>query len=383
MIKRISLFVLIICLIILPVPVHAYETSASAGRLLSQLIDLITDEYVGGEITRENLMEAAIHGMTLILDPYSEYMNAETYARFTGSMTGKLVGIGVQLQHGEDGLHKIIRVLPDTPARESGLMRGDIITMVNGQATEGLLLDEVITLIGDPNIPKTQLSVLRGTETKSFEITKREIQSTSVYMEKLEDILGETGKGHDGIRYIAVTAISQNTATALQAIIEQLQKENIEKIILDLRGNTGGYLDVAIEICNLIVPSGPACFTVDASGNRRTLYSRLSTPPFKEIIVLVDRHTASGAEIIAAALQDAGAAFIIGETTFGKGVIQSMYNLSIGGGLKLTTEEYYRRSGGKINGIGVTPDYEQETEFEDYETPRDSALLKALEILTR
>jgi carboxyl-terminal processing protease len=343
---------------------------------------LIANEYAGGEITQEQLLEAAIQGMTTILDSYSEYMNAADFARFTGDLSGKLVGIGVHIRLNEDKRHEIVRVLPDTPAREAKLARGDIFLSVNGRPTEGLGLDEVIALIGDPQIMNVKLEIQRGDKTIPFQITKREIPSISVYTETLGDLLGVKGAAYDAVRYIAVTSISENTAEALKSVIERLKKDKIDKIIIDLRGNTGGYLGVAVDICNLLVPKGPVLITEDAFGHRETMYSHLDKTPFSQTVVLVDRYTASGAEIIAAALQDAGVAVIIGETTFGKGVIQSMYTLSTGGALKLTTEEYFRRSGGKINEVGIEPNHRIESDYKKIGTGEDTPLLKAVSLLT-
>jgi carboxyl-terminal processing protease len=365
-----------------PLTARAGIDAVYAGRFLSEIISIITNEYAGGEVSEEDLLKAALRGMSMILDPYSDYMDEETYARFTGGLSGRLTGIGVVVRQNSDtGRHVIKRVIPSTPAQEAGLKRGDVIMAVNGSSTENLSLDQVIAIILEAE-SEIILEALRGGETITFTMTKREIPSISVFVETLDEILGEAGMGYDSIRYIAVTSISVNTAAVLKAAMEDLKREGVTGIILDLRGNTGGYLDVAIEICNFIVPRGPICHIVDARGNRETISSRLVHPPYGQMVVLVDRYTASGAELIAAALQDAESAIIVGELTFGKGVIQGLYTLSgIGGALRLTTEEYLRRNGEKINEVGITPDYIIEMDFDKYETPEDDMLIKALELL--
>jgi carboxyl-terminal processing protease len=365
-----------------PVPANAKELSASAaGMLLGDLITLISDEYIGGEVSQKALLEAAIRGMTDILDPYSSYLEENELANFTSGLTGRINGLGVQLKRSvndEQPEIEIMRVLPDTPAREAGLRKGDIIVAVNEESIKNLSLDEVNDRIEESE-DEINLNIRRGGDMLAFELTKREIPSFSVYTETLEEILGVAG--YENIRYIAVTSISSNTALALKHTIDDLQKERIKKIIIDLRGNMGGYLDVAVDICNMLVPAGPVCYIVDANGNRTVVNSPLRKAPFDQIVVLVDRYTASGAELIAAALQDSGAAEIVGEETFGKGVIQSLFNLPTGGGLKLTTEEYLRPNGEKINEIGVVPDYI--TNSDNHGNAADGFLLMALELFKK
>jgi carboxyl-terminal processing protease len=293
-----------------------------------------------------------------------------------------MVGVGVQMKINENEQHEIVRVLPDSPAREAGLKKGDIITAINNKNTKGRSLDELID-----NIRETERNVTfivqRGTESITFKIPVQEITSISVYVDTLNDILDEAVEEYDSIRYVAVTSISNNTATTLKSVINNLQKEKVTGVIFDFRDNTGGYLDVAIDICKLLVPSGPICHIVDAKGKKEIITSNLKKTPFEKIVVLVDRYTASGAELITAAMQDAKIAVVVGEVTYGKGVIQQMFSFPTGGGLKLTTEEYLRRSGEKINEIGVIPDIIVESNFNDYETPRDEALLKAVSILIK
>jgi carboxyl-terminal processing protease len=380
--KRVILFAIIFSLLFaVHMPVHAADVSAySAGRLLGELIALISDEYIGGDVNKDELLEAAIKGMTTILDPYSEYLNAETLRNFTGGLSGKFTGLGVYINTNDGGGHEISRVLPGTPAREAGLKKGDIITAVNGTPTAALPLDGVLDLISKSE-PGIKITVNRGIQTLEFNATKREIPSVSVYVDTLDEVLNETAAGYESVRYIAVSSISDNTAEVFRQIIDELKKEKIDKVIIDFRGNTGGYLEVAIEIGQMLVPAGAVCYTVNAQGNRRLHSSTLTAKPFAHMVVLADRHTASGAELIIAALQDSGAAIVVGENTYGKGVIQSVYNLSTGGGLKLTTEEYFRRDGGKINKIGVKPDYIIDAHH-DGEVPKtDIALLKAMELL--
>jgi carboxyl-terminal processing protease len=357
------------------------EQAQLAGWLLSDVIELILEEYAGGDVALETLVEAALRGMTDVLDPYSEYFGNESLKHFTGSLSGQLTGIGVVMRQNADGKPEVIRVLPNSPAQEAGIHKGDIITTVNGQPVDGCTVTEIAAMITDSTLRQAFIKVTRGKRVITFNMTKRAIPSVTVFTDTPEELL-RVPAGKTTSRYIAVTSISENTAIDLRSALADCKKNNIQNIILDFRGNGGGYLDVAVEICNMLVPKGPIYHTVDSKGSRLTYYSRLETLPLNKIAVLVDQDTASAAELIAAALQDAGAAVIIGETTYGKGVIQTLFPLRTGGALKLTTEEYLRRSGETINGIGVTPDILIENmDRYTYETTADAALLAAFKWL--
>jgi carboxyl-terminal processing protease len=166
----------------------------------------------------------------------------------------------------------------------------------------------------------------------------------------------------------------------MRAAFTQMRREGVTGLILDLRGNTGGYLDVTLEICRMLVPRGIILQTVGAAGRTRTFSSHLNAPPFGTMVVLTDRYTASAAEVIASALQDSGAAIVVGERTYGKGVIQSFFVNPSGGALRLTTEEYFTRNGNAINNVGITPDVEV---ARDNRQNHDGTLEKALEIILR
>ncbi len=372
--RKIFILVFISVSLFLSVPAHASEYS----EVIGELMDLIESRYVGGEVSREELYEAALMGISMTLDDYSGYMSDETYGDFSGEMTGRLFGIGVTMRLGESGEPEITRVLSDSPAEGAGLKRGDIVISVNGVPTKGRMLNETIDEIQNPARRTASLEYTRAGETATVEMVKELIKSHTVYTYPLEEITGE--KAED-IRYVNVSIFSETTSTDLKTLIDRFKEEGVKKLILDLRVNIGGRLDVAYDICNMLVPAGPAYHTVDKLGRRVTQFSDLKEPPFEKVAVLVDRNTASAAELLTAAMQDSKTAVVVGETTFGKGVVQSVFMLPTGGAFKLTTEEYFRRGGGKVNGVGVTPDHAVTTLMDDYETPEDLTLLKAVELL--
>jgi len=382
--------------VLFPVSLRAAETNGAAeeeqtefdktylaAQYINEFMNLILEKYAGSPVTAEEMYVAAFRGITEILDDYSRFLTKEELDEFNRSMSGRLTGIGVYISQNEEGQPEILRVLPDTPAKEAGLIRGDVILSVNGKSTDKLPTDEVTALVLDAKNEKVKMQVRRGEETVTFEMTKREIPSVTVFTERFEDMLGdEYVEYSNNYRYVNISRVSETTAADFRTAVTAMKKEDVKGIVLDLRGNSGGYLHVIIEICQMIVPAGPILHTIDNKGNKETVNSRLSQKVFETIIVLTDKHTASAAELLAAALQDSKAAVLIGEKTYGKGVIQNMYGMSTGGALILTTEEYLRRGGGKVNGIGVRPDVAiSGMNPRLYETEKDEALLKALEMM--
>ena len=358
--KKLFVFVLTFVLLFsVSVPVEAsrpVDRSDVAGQLLGEVIELIVSRYVGDPVTVNELMEAALRGMTDQLDQYSIYLSAEELARFTRSMDGRLYGIGVSMSVMNDGSIVVARVLPNSPALRAGIQIGDILLYVDGTDVSGKPLDIVVGIITNPAYERVIVTFEREGQNISFDILKEVIISPTVIVERLENEPEAEGfRGLRHYRYMQISSISQTTGADVRRAISQMQDEGVRGIILDLRGNTGGHLDVTVDIGNQLIPEGVILQTVNQNGRRRTYTSVLTEMPFDSIVVLVNRFTASAAEVIASALQDSGAAIIVGETTFGKGLIQTVYQMTNGGALKITTEEFYRRNGGPINEIGVIP----------------------------
>jgi carboxyl-terminal processing protease len=377
--RRFLTVIALIALLSISTPVHAAGLSSEdAGGAIGQVIDLIMSEYVGEELTQQMLYEAALRGISAVMDDYSEFLTDEDLESFTSELTGELFGIGTQLRQEEDEQPVIVRVFAGSPAEEAGLMRGDIITAVNNQTTRGKTITEVVDIILDPAKETATIQYKRDGVTATVRVTKAPISSLTVFT---DTIVNMTGEDYPDIGYINLSSFSENTARDLRRAFDNLKGGGIDKLILDMRLNAGGYLDVAEDICDMLVPAGPMYHTRDAAGNKHTENSTLETIPFSQIAVLVDENTASAAELLSAALQDAEAAVIVGQTTYGKGVVQTIYGLPAGGAFKLTTQEYFRRSGEKVDGVGVVPDYEVLAEIRAYETPDDEMLLKAVELL--
>ncbi|MCL1987246.1 MAG: S41 family peptidase [Firmicutes bacterium] len=382
--KRIFALILVISLfVVMPQQLEASDTrspnqAAVAGLHLAEIIDLILTQYAGDPVTVNELLEAAIHGMTDLLDRYSVYLSPDDLNSFTESLSGQLVGIGVSMSPREPYGVIVTRVLPNSPAERMGVLPGDIVMTIDDYDATHMTVDDVRTIILNPDTSFVRMQLGRNGSIISLTIPKEVIQSSTVITDRLTYLPEAQGLANlDNFRYIQINSIAFTTGDDLRRTLTQMQSEGVEGIIIDFRGNSGGYLDVAIDIANQLVPNGPILHTVNSVGRRLTYSSFLNTQPFDNVVVLVNRFTASAPEVITSALQDSQAAIVVGETTFGKGLVQSVHSLRNGGALVLTTEEYFRRNGGVINGIGVIPD----VAVQQTDSQQDDVLRRGLEIL--
>jgi carboxyl-terminal processing protease len=332
------------------------EKAAIAGNLLADVIKLVGKQYAGGETSPELLYEAALRGISEVLDPYSQYYSEEELAQLEQSLSGSIYGIGVRLGSEEGALTEVKYVVPGSPAEKVGMLAGDILVEVNGVLVEGMDAAEIVEIIAGTD-EKAKVSFRRGDAKHSVEMVKELIQVDTVEVSKIEDVLESAKESENSrLRHVRLSEFGEKTAAEFKEALAKMKSEGVSKIILDLRGNPGGYAHITVELCNMIVPKGPIMYTIDKNGNKKEVSSNLSSTPFEKIALLTDEGTASAAEVLASALQDSSAAVVIGGNTFGKGLIQSLFPLPAGGALKLTTEKYLRRSGGEINEIGVIPD---------------------------
>jgi len=333
-----------------------FDRLNGSDRILADVIDLIIDRYRWEYLTASLLLDAALHGISEILDEYSYYLSEAEFDRLMDAMYGRLTGIGVTLTIEDDGRVRISHVLPDSPAQDAEIFPGDILISVEGTSVTGMSIETIISLITGSETGWVRVGVERSGRPHTFNIQKAEIHIPTVIVDRLESIPEASGLGGlSGFRYMHINSIGINTGDDVRLALAQMRREGVRGLVLDLRYNAGGSLEVTIDIANQLVPQGAVLQRVNPDGSRRLYSSTLVQAPFERIVVIVNRYTASGAEVIASALQDAGAAVLVGETTFGKGSVQSVFGLENNGVMVLTTAEYFRRSGGIINGIGVVP----------------------------
>lgn len=338
---------------------------------LDEVYGKLTSSY-NGEVPVEKIIDGAKEGMARALgDVYTTYMNAEKSADFYDDLHGN-VGSGIGVEMGlRDGYVRILRTLPDNPARKAGVLAGDIIYEVDGEEVWNLSSDEIASKVRGETGSKVKLTVVRDGKEIDFEMTREAINNVSAYVE------------YDGkTAIITLTRFDTDTGTKVQEIAREFSGKGINKVILDLRGNGGGYVSAAQDLLSLWL-DGKKMYTQKSLhyGNVTT-----STASGKAIlkdmktIVLVNGTTASASEIVAGALQDYGKAKIVGEKTYGKGVVQNLFTLSDGATLKVTTAEWYTPNDRSINNEGITPDVEVSRSYEDINKMRDPQMDKAKEL---
>ncbi len=325
---------------------------------IAEVWDVIVNDYVDKDgLDSSTLSEAAIKGMLEALDdPYSTYLDAETYQQWLTSLEGKFEGIGAYVAV-EDEQIVIIAPIADSPAARAGIEAGDKILEINGMTTSGMSLAEAVLYIRGPKGTSVRLLILHQSETEpeEIEIVRAEIEVPSVYFEMKGDIA-----------YINITYFSERTDEELSLVLESITEEAAAGIILDLRSNPGGLLQTVVDVASHFLTEGIVVDVVDNQGKHTT-----SAVKSKEIttdlplVVLVDSYSASGSEVLAGALQDYARATIAGTTTYGKGSVNILHRLKDGSGLYITIARWLTPNGRPIEGEGIDPDYELELERED------------------
>ncbi|KPK42195.1 MAG: hypothetical protein AMJ78_03300 [Omnitrophica WOR_2 bacterium SM23_29] len=328
-------------------------------EIFSDAISVIRSDYVDNVESKE-LIYGALKGMIQSLDKYSEFMDPDTYDEMKVETEGEFGGIGIEIAI-KDELLTVIAPIEDTPAHKVGLKAGDRIVKINEEITRGItLLEAVKKLRGKPG---TQVSVmiLRETEGKllDFTITRDIIKVKSIRQAKvLEDRIG----------YIKLSLFQEHSAKDLDDAIAELEKEGLDSLILDLRNNPGGLLNVAVDVAAKFLPPGKLIVYTKGKIKRQNMEfkardknSRVEYP----LVVLVNNGSASGSEIVAGAIQDHKRGIVLGTKTFGKGSVQTVIPLADGSAIRLTTSKYYTPNGRSIHGEGIIPDI-----IVEYEEPK-------------
>lgn len=345
--------------------------TASAGgdwSELNEVYDKLSNTY-NGELDRAKMIEGAKKGLTEALgDKYTVYMDADESSDFYDDLHGN-VGSGIGVEIGlRDGYVRVLRTLPDNPARRAGMLAGDIIYKIDGEEVYTLSSDEIARRVRGETGSEVTVVVVRDGEEKSFTMKREEINNVSAYVEY---------DGHTAI--VTVTRFDNDTGTMVQGFAKEFADKGIKKVILDLRGNGGGYVNAAQDLLSLWIDDDKVLIqkskhfgdSVSKSSAKKAILKDMKT------VVLVNGSTASASEIVAGALQDYEKATVVGETTYGKGVVQQLFDLSGGTVLKVTTAEWYTPNERSINGEGIKPDVEVERSYEDINAMRDPQMDKA------
>ncbi len=353
--------------------------SDEAVSKIMALEGLIELNYLG-EIDREAEEEGLYKGLVDSLnDPYSEYYTQEEYQENFERVTKQYYGIGATLtQDPETNLISVVYIYPDTPAERAGLKVGDVLFSVDGTEGASVTLDDYVDLIRGEAGTSIHVVVVREGVDHDLEvdITREEITLPTVQSEMMDGDIG----------YIYISNFAANTAEEFEATVEDLTKQGMKAMILDVRYNPGGILSSVVQILDDILPEGTVVYTEDKYGKRTDEVSDEEHQMQLPIAVLINGDSASASEIMAGAIRDYDYGTLIGTTTYGKGVVQKTFELEDGSAVKLTIEEYFTPDGENIHGKGIAPDIELEYEFlggedDEYDYSLDNQVQKAIEVL--
>lgn len=338
---------------------------------------LLDDSYIDEQsLDRQQMVYGAIGGMVASLgDPYTVYMTPTETDEFDQSLGGRLEGIGAELTVRDQSL-VVVTPLKGSPAEAAGLLPGDIIYKIDGNLTAEMTLFEAIKNIRGERGTRVTLTVIRDVNEEPFEvgIVRDTIDIESVVMEQPED----------GIYWMSIYQFNDNTYTAFDEKIQELLSASPKGLIIDLRNNGGGYLEISVDMLSDLLEGNVEAVTIKRrdSRNDETMYvSGSPRLPDLPIVVLINDGSASASEILAGAIQDHQRGIVIGETSFGKGSVQEVDKLRDGSSIRLTVARWYTPDGNNIDGVGITPDIEVVMTDEDYENGEDPQLNAAIEYL--
>jgi carboxyl-terminal processing protease len=326
--------------------------------IFAKALELIRQDYVDENKTSyHDLINAAMKGMLSSLDPHSQFMDQDDFRDMQDDTRSRFNGLGIEVSM-KNGLPTVITAMEDTPAARAGILSGDQILRINGISTERMDLQDAINVLRGPAGAKLTLTLLRPStkEIKEYALQRSEIKIQSV---KGARLLDPELTGPYKIGYIRLVQFNEPTADELSKALDELQKQGMQALVLDLRNNPGGLLNSAVDVCAQFLP--PNTKIVSTQGRVASQQHDYSTSGAKKerpsfpMVVLINEGSASGAEIVAGALKDLHRAVLVGETTFGKGSVQNVMQLPDGSAVRFTTAKYYTPSKQVIQGNGVTP----------------------------
>ena len=334
----------------------------------------VIDKYYLGDIDETKMLDESIKGYVKGLDDeYTEYMTKEEWQDFEEMAFGNFVGIGVEMGIDVYDNIVILAVIKDSPAEEAGIEEGDVIAEADGTNLLGETAELASSLIKGHEGTKVHLKLIRDNNIVEMDVDRREIELYKTETKMLENNIG----------YILFKTFDDESAEDLRVEYEKLKAQGAKKIILDLRNNTGGVVDEAEKIVDLFLEKDePIIITQNKDGERQTAYTKDDMIIKEPLVVLVNQYSASASEMVAGALKDHDRAEIVGTTTYGKGVMQTILPLDDGSALKITIAEYFTPNETKINKIGVDPDVEVKYEKPPEDDPeKDNQLEKAIEVI--
>ena len=355
------------------------KVSNSLQELITVYQNILNSYYKN--IDEKDLADAAIDGMMSSLDdPYSTYMDEENTETFNETVDGSYVGIGITITVDKNGDFSILDVADDSPAEKAKIKKGDVIIDIDGKELDGVSLDEVTTMVKGKEGSKLSLTILRDGKKIKKTVSRGSIDLVSVNSQVYALNNGNAG-------YISISSFAANTYKQFKKELKKVEDKNIMSLIIDVRSNPGGHLSQTKKILELFIKKNKVLYQVEFKGNKTKIKDQTKTFRSYPVVILVNSSSASASEILAAAFKDSYTnVTILGETTYGKGTVQTAYSLSDGSSLKYTTERWLTPKGKWIDGKGVTPDKEVLLTDEYLENPiaeNDLQLQSALDILEK
>lgn len=334
--------------------IHGFQINKNktVSSVYDEIAQIIESDFLDTSDSKTSLQERMLNGMVYALgDPYSSYLSPEQSQALGVSINGTFEGIGITFTMVDDGAI-VLDVYQNTPAANAGLLSGDIITHIEGTSIAGYSADKVKEMIQGEKQSTVQLRVLRNGESKEIKATRQNVD-TSV-ASSIMTIKNQS------VGYLRIVTFGENIAETIEKILKDMKEKKVEKIVIDLRDNSGGYLNAAQNILDLFVPKGQVLFSLQNKDGNSEEYKATSREKyvFEKGYVLVNDQTASASEVLSAGLKENLGYQLVGETTYGKGVAQTQVTLSNGSVLKYTHEKWLTPHGTWINGTGLEPDYQ-------------------------
>lgn len=355
----------------------SYSKTKKGFNSLYETYDTIMSEYYK-DVDSDKLIEGAINGMLESLDDeHTMYFDKKSKEEFDSELSGNYYGIGAQIQLTSDETIKITKVFDDSPAKKAGLKEEDVFVSVDGTSVKGKSATEVANMLKSDSVKTSTIVVKRNDKELTFKVTKENITLFSVSSEMLDN----NGKN---VGYLSVSIFGQKTYSQFKDALTKLEKQDMDSLIIDLRGNTGGYLSTVTNMLEEFIDKGNVIYQIQSSSGVKQYKTVKASEKKYKIVVLIDGGSASASEIMSAAMKEVYGATLVGQTTYGKGTVQTTKNLSNGSMIKYTIEKWLTPSGKNIDKEGIKPDYEVELGDSYKNNPtkeNDAQLQKALDLL--
>ena len=357
-------------------------TSSSVPSELKEFVDTYNDivNNYYDKVNKEELIDAGIKGMINYLDdPYATYFDGTSSTNFNQTLEGNYEGVGIEVTLDNNKV-KITKVFADTPAKKAGIKVGDYITKVNGESVEGKSLSDVVSLIKNAKNKEVEITITRDNQEKTMKVTRTTVDMPYTSSKVYE----ENGKK---IGYLKIEMFSNNITKQVKKELESLKKKNIDKLVIDVRDNPGGYLTQVTEILSLFMTKKDVIYQLQTKNNKEKVYSTSSKATYSyPVVVLINENSASASEILASAFKETYNAEIVGVNSYGKGTVQKTGDLNNGDTIKYTVQKWLTPKGNWINEKGVTPTKEVKLELKENEIlteDNDNQLKAAIELASK